>query len=209
MELVFDAMARAVKCLIIGFRIFSVLAGRNAGLASLASKLVAELLAVVSLVSHSGGVFESGGQGGSNRMIIHISRCHDHWCGEAAKRIDHHVDFGIKAPSGFPNGLSITGFRAIGMLVNLAVGAVKVCGFTLLAADQPVMEKVKKSRERKPVEKLIYGKPVSKDRGERAPCAAVAANVPESIKVAIQVGPPTACMHNVVVSRAPLVDLIF
>jgi uncharacterized Zn-binding protein involved in type VI secretion len=93
--------------------------------------------------------------------------------------------------------------------MDLAVSAVEISGFAFLTANQPVVEKFKEAREGEPAEILINGKPVAEVGGESTPCASVSSDVPQSVEAAIEIGPPTACRHNVVVSGAPLVTLIF
>ena len=95
------------------------------------------------------------------------------------------------------------------MLMDLAVSAVFIDHFGVPSQQQLFVEPVEKSAQREPVEVLIGGKPVSEFVRQRAPRTAVAQQIPHGVEVFIDGGKPTACRHNVVVSRAPPLALIF
>lgn len=75
LKFVFDAMPGPVENFIIGFRIFDVAAGGDAGFTTLAAKLIAMSFAIISLVSHPSSVPQVCGEFGGGRVITDVSRC--------------------------------------------------------------------------------------------------------------------------------------
>ena len=71
------------------------------------------------------------------------------------------------------------------------------------------MEPVEEPAFGEAVEILEDGKPVSKDIGQRTPRAPVAQQVPQGVEMLVERSASSACRHNVVVSGAPLLALIF
>ena len=99
--------------------------------------------------------------------------------------------------------------RAVGVLMDFDVRAVKKDRFGAVSTNQLSMKEVKKTGKGKPVEKLIHIEPVIEFGRQGTPRAGVEEHIPESIKMIVPVGLASACIYIVIVSSAELLDLIF
>jgi hypothetical protein len=167
------------------------------------------LFAVESLIADNCAVLKIFHEQRRGRMIAHLAACEDKFRREPQQSITDGVDLGIEAASGAPDGLILPAFRAVGMLMNFAVGAVFEDSFGTIAYHKPFMEPIEETIEREAIEVLIYGKPTAEYIRKPAPRTAINHDVPQSVKMLVERCNATACMDNVVVSVAPFFALIF
>ena len=119
------------------------------------------------------------------------------------------MDLRVESAAGAAHSLRRTVFGAVGMLVDLAVCAVFKNNFGIPSQQQLLVEPVKECVQREPVEVLVDGNPVSEFIRQGAPRTPVAQEIPQGVEVFVEGRSPPACRHNVVVSGAPLLNLIF
>lgn len=202
-------MACPIKRFIVRLRGLGIFARRNARFAASAAQIGAVLAAVVSFVSSDHAVVQLCSELRSGCVIADVSARKDQFSGEAKQRVTHGMDFGIEPAARATHGLLCAVFGSVGMLMDFAVRAVLKDNFRLFSEQQLFMEPVEEPAFGEAVEILEDGKPVSKDIGQRTPRAPVAQQVPQGVEMLVESSASSPCRHNVVVSGAPLLALIF
>ena len=89
------------------------------------------------------------------------------------------------------------------------MGAVDEHCFGSVANDHQVLKIFKITIFGQPVEILVNGLPWPEFRGQSAPRASVAQEIPERVKVPVEIGRAPECGYKVVVSGLEFLDLIF
>lgn len=191
--------------LIVTFRGFGIGPRRNAGFTSLSAQTPAQLPAVVPFVADGSAVAEGAGEFRGCSVVTDISRRKHHRCGESAERIDDQMNLRVESAAGTANRLILTGWRAIGVLMHLAVCAVKKDGFRFVAADELLVQEVKEPGAGKAIPKLKDRKPVPELRGQCPPCRTVAQHVPQSVEVLVDIGSPSSAPYVASVSGTQVI----
>ena len=202
-------MAGPVETLIIGFGVFDVAAGGDAGFTTLTAQLVAVLLTIISLVAHCCGILQRCREFRGGSVIADVARGQDDFRRESTDRIDGEVELGVQPASGLANGLILSASGAIGVLMDLVVGAVVEHRLGFLAADQSLLQKTEESGEEETVEVLEDGSPFPEFGRQGPPSRTVEHHIPKSIEVLVDGSGPTACRHNVDASNIEFLDSIF
>ena len=202
-------MTRAVQCGVIRLRGFDIFARGDARHAVPGAEGVTQFPAVVSFVTSHRNVLGIFQKAWSHGDVTGVAGCDFHGCGEPAQDIHHHMDFRVEASARLANSLMLRSSGAVGVLVDFAVGAVDKHRFGGVANDHQVLKILKIAVFGQAVEILVNGLPRAKLRRQGAPDASVAQEIPERVKVPVEVGRAAECDYKVVVSGLEFLDLIF
>ena len=202
-------MAGSVERFIIGFGIFDVAAGRDAGFTTLTAQLVAMLFAIISFGAHCRGILQARREFRGGGVVADIAGGQDDFRRQSADRIDSEVELGVEPASGLSNRLILSTSWTIGMLMDFVMGAVVKHRLGFISADQALLQKTEEPGEGEPVEVLKDGPPFAEFGRQGPPCGTVEHHIPKGIEVFVHGGGPAACRHNVVVSNPEFLDLIF
>ena len=202
-------MPGAVKFFVIRLRVFDIGTRRDARLAPLRPQPVPERFAVISFVRHGGAVSQRAGERRGRGVIADVPRRQEKRRCQASPRVDHHMDLCVEPSPGASNGPFPGAPAAMGMLVNLAMGAVKVMHLRALRADQQLFQKPGQPRAGEPVKKLKHREPLAELRGQSPPGDTIAQDIPQGVEMGIQRSPPPATSVPGNVSGLESLELIF